>query len=171
MRWIGLVPLFFLIACQPKAPVEVISKTFTFTKNTPNLNVVADEVDPDHYILRFDSVHNYGFALTYKLTEEDKNVDLALVIKGKARTNNIYTQGAIIFNGFYKGKGEGWGSINFKQQIVDLNTWNTIYDSVRLPKYTQWSPFDSIIIQAYKGISSYEIFDLDSVTLTVQRLQ
>jgi hypothetical protein len=171
MKWGFFIILFVITACNQKPQVELISKTFTFSKDTPHLNIVPDQEDSTHYIVRLDSNFMYGFGMQYKLTEQDRNSDLVLIAKGKARTNYIYTDGSVIFATFFKGKPGGWGAMKLREQIVDLHVWNSIYDSVLLPKNSEWYPYDSLAIQAAKGNAKFEYFDLDSMTFTIKRSQ
>jgi len=168
MKGVLLPLLFFIIACE-RIPVEVASKTFTFKEDTLNIINVSDSASQDHYFQRLDSAHKYGFSFNYKLTEDDRKSRLALIVKGKIRSNYIYSNGAIVFITHQDEKQTHWSPNNLRNHIVDLNVWNRFYDSIALPENTEWYPFNSIVVQSMLGDSKFEKFDLDSVTFKIKR--
>lgn len=150
-------------------PVELISKTFTFEKDTLNKTIVSDSLLRDYYFQRLDTVNKHGFLFNYRFKEEDIKSRPTLIIKGKIRSNYIYSNAAIIAIMTHDNIQVHWLPINLRTQIVDLNVWNKFYDSILLPKSTNEYPINSIAVESFLGDSKNENFDLDSVTIIIKR--
>lgn len=169
MKVIGLIlSAFFILSCD-KIPVELNSKSIFFKKDSLNTTIISDSNYKEHFFQRLNENHKYGLGYSYQLKDDDAKNGLGLVVKGKIRTNNIYSSGSVVVILFNNENQVHWIPINLNYHVVDLNKWNRFYDSISLPKSTTEYPYNKMFVQTTLGDSRTENFDLDSLYFSIKK--
>lgn len=170
MRWLFLIPVFLMMACEEPL-VEIATQKFTFHKEGATVPLGSDPDSPQHYFQRLDSTAVYGITFRYKLKPEDDKKRMALILKAKARTNYIYSNATIVVVTHRGTDQVHWQPYHIRGHFVDLNVWNNIYDSILLPMNDDFYHYDNITAFASLEFPKAEKFDMDSVTFILKRVK
>jgi hypothetical protein len=160
--------LLLLLSCD-RIPVKLDEKSILFQEDSLNKTIIVDPNSKNHFFQRLNENYKYGIGYTYQLNDNDAKNGLTFVVKGKVRTNNIYSNGSIIIILSNNTEQTHWIPNNLKYHIVDLNSWNWFYDSINLPKSTKEYPYNKIFVQTALGDSKSENFDLDSLKFVIKK--
>lgn len=161
--------LFFFFSCGEKFKITTKKITLAKRENLAEDTVIKDNTN-SIYFSRVSTPKKYGLRSEYILPPDAKNRDLWIIISGRCRTDNIYSNSSIIAHTVSEdGQILFWGNIPLRCFYADINKWSTFKDSV-IAKRSYYNKYHfKVICQAFLNDTIKEKFDIDSLIIEIKQ--
>lgn len=169
--FISVIAVIFLLASCEKFTELSQSRVVATGKTKNNADTILFDEAARVFFSRLTHSNSIGMRVTCSIPQTKNDQELYVVLEGRARTNYANSNSGIALSGNnHKGEQLCWRFLPLRYFYTDLNTWCHFKDSIYIKTNYQWKNYIRFTAHANLTSSANEIFDLDSLTLTVKRL-
>ncbi len=163
----GIVCLL-LSSCRKK--YEIAESRILTVDNVKRVDDAVLEDSLGHFqFSRLSRPGTFGMMADFELPEKNQDCDGYVIVSGRVRSNYVQSEAFLVVVTHKDQEQLSWQTLPVRLYTTHLNAWCPFKDSIFLPAKMGGKAYNKITVAAQLANSKDEVFDLDTLYISIKQ--